>query len=490
MKNPSVNFLNRRHFLKSVVAIGAVYQISPSIIAFAKTREEKIQLNGPGSSYTPVVNAAFVRRKEDYGILWPGAIFDGKKALESYTSDIQNASRELGIKINLRKEPIYSLAEAEEWIESAKKDKVDGLLVVLLDRQQHAWQTASRAADSGIPTVVFTPIGTSFTTNTEPVAAKEGVYISSSMDFSEAKFALKMIKAGARLREMRFIVIRGTKKYDTELPHFGTKLRVVPATDFINEYNRTANSQEVLKLADEYIRLARRIHGATKQDVINGIKSYIVAKNILKKEEGDGITMDCLGALGKTKISLPCIAWSKMNDMGIPAACEADLGACVTHAIVQYLFDRPGFQQDPVPETIRDCLIGAHCSCPTRLSGFDKKPEPFDIMHHHGNRDAVPKTYWKKGERVTIADVILPSSGQQAKTSDQKLPLIYISTGTVVDNVSVPPAGGCVVSIMVKLDTKPDLLKYPGFHQLFFYGDFKKELVGFCKLFKINPVVV
>lgn len=490
MKTPEINFFSRRNFLKSLVAIGAVYELSPSITTCAGTVKERIKLNGPGTNYVPVINAAFVRRKGDYGILWPGAIYDGKKALENYTADIQNAAKELGIKINLRKEPIFSLAEAEEWIETSKREKVDGLLVVLLDRQQHAWPTAGKAADSGIPSVIFSPIGTSFTTNTEHVAVKEGVYISSSMDFSEAKSALKMIKAGAKLREMRFIVIRGAKRYDTELPHFGTKLRVIPAADFIEEYNRTADSRELLTIAGEYMRKARKIHDATKQDIINGIKSYTVAKNILKREEGDGITMDCLGALGNTKISLPCIAWSKMNDVGIPAACEADLGACVTHAIVQYLFDRPGFQQDPVPETIRDCLIGAHCSCPTRLSGFDKKPEPFDIMHHHGNRDAVPRTYWKKGQRITIADVILPPNQPQAKTTEQKYPLMYISTGTVVDNVPVPPAGGCVVSVMVKLDTKPDLLKYPGFHQIFFYGDFKKELIGFCKLFRINPLVV
>lgn len=464
--------------------------ISAPLASFAKIREEKIRLNGPATRYVPTINAAFVRRKEDYGMLWPGAIFDGKKAMETYTAEILKAGKELGVKINLRKEPIFSLAEADEWIESAKKEKVDGLLVVVLDRQQHSWPTVAKAADSGIPAVVFTPIGTAFTTNTETVASREGVFISSSLDFSEAKTALKMIKTGSKLREMRFVVIRGSKRYDSELPHFGTKLRFIPAKEFIDEYMKTPDTSEIQRLATDYITSARKIRGATKQDVINGIKSYLVARNILNREEADGITMDCLGALGRTKISLPCIAWSKMNDMGIPAACEADLGACVTHAIVQYLFDRPGFQQDPVPETIRDCLIGAHCSCPTRLSGFDKQPEPFDIMHHHGNRDAVPKPYWKIGQKVTIADVILPPSEPQQKPPEQKLPLMYIGTGAVVENVSVPPAGGCVVSVMIKLDTKPDLLKYPGFHQVFFYGDFKKELVGFCKLFKINPVVV
>lgn len=42
---------------------------------------------------------------------------------------------------------------------------------------------------------------------------------------------------------------------------------------------------------------------------------------------------------------------------------------------------------------------------------------------------------------------------------------------------------------MIKLDTHPDLLSYPGFHQLFLYGDFGKELWACCKLFHIQPIV-
>lgn len=492
MKNNGFGFnsysteLTRRRFLVSLGAAGVAFPFLMSGFAYGK--EKIIKPNGPGAQYAPVVNAAFVRRKGDYGMLWPGAIYDGKKALQQYKNDILNTEKELGIKINLREEPIYSLAEAEGWIMEAKSANVDGLLVVLLDRQSHSWPTAGLAAASGIPSIVFSPIGTSFTTNTAPVSKNDGVFIVSTSDFSQAKFGLKMLKAGAKLRRMRFVVIRGNKRYDTQVEYFGTNLRCIPAGLFIEEYNNVPVDEEINHLATEYIRAARRVSGATRQDVINGIKSYVVARNILQREEADGITMDCLGALGKTKISLPCIAWSKMNDCAIPAVGEADIGAAITHAIVQYLFDRPGFQQDPVAETNQDCLIGAHCSCPTRLRGFDQKPEPFDIMHHHGNRDAVPRTIWRKGERVTIADVLLPGENR-SKEAVQSKPQMVIGVGTVVDNVSVPPAGGCVVSVMVRLDTRPDLLTYPGFHQLFFYGDFKKELLAFCKLFGIQPVV-
>jgi L-fucose isomerase-like protein len=177
-----------------------------------------------------------------------------------------------------------------------------------------------------------------------------------------------------------------------------------------------------------------------------------------------------------------------MNDDGIPAACEADLGAVASHTIVQYLFDRPGFQQDPVAETARDAIIGAHCACATRLNGFGTAPAPYDISHHHGVRDATARPVWKVGQRVTSACVLpaVERAGQPA----QKPATMIISAGEVLENVAVPPAGGCVISVMVKFDGVEDVLAYPGFHQVFFYGDFKRELVQFCRLFGIEPMVV
>jgi L-fucose isomerase-like protein len=172
-----------------------------------------------------------------------------------------------------------------------------------------------------------------------------------------------------------------------------------------------------------------------------------VAAKILESEKADAISMDCLGALGDKQVSLPCISWSRMNDDGIPSACEADIGAIAAHVITQYLFDRPGFQQDPVADTSDDTIIGAHCSCPTRLNGFNNPPEPFELVHHHGNRDAVPRTIWKTGQRITCLD-FLPQNEIKKERSQ-----LLISTGTVVENINVPPSGGCVVSVKVKMDS-------------------------------------
>ncbi len=438
---------------------------------------------GPASRYVPKVKAAFVRRKSEYGMRWPGAVYDGEAALRMYTDKIKETGKKEGIQIDLRTVPLYSLEETQQWVAESKASNPDGLFVVLLDRQEHSWPSAYHAIDSGIPTVVFAPIGAAFTTNTWKVAEEKNCFICSTDDFDQPAYGLKMIKANAKLREMRFIVIKGKERKDDDLRHLGTKLRYVPAPTFLEEYNRTAVSDEIEQIAEEYMKNATRIHGATREDLLNGVKSFVVARNILEREEGDGITMDCLGALGHTKVSLPCISWSRMLDHGIPAACEADLGACVTHALVQYLFDRPGFQQDPVPETAKNCLVGAHCTCPTRLKGVSLPPEPYHISYHHGKRDAVPVPHWKVGQRMTSADMLLSNN-------PDKPPQLIISSGSVYDNVSVPPSGGCVVSVMVKLDNVTDYLGYPGFHQIFFYGDFKQELTNYCNLFGIEPMVI
>jgi hypothetical protein len=481
------NSCNRRDFInKSTVLtagtllmgnLGAYSSSIASVVPYARSF-------GAASGYKPRIKAAFVRRKEEYGMWWPGDIYDGEAARSKYTEELTKTAKSLDVELSIKPTPIYSLEDADEWLAEAKSSQSDGLMLLVLDRQQHSWPTAQKASESGIPAIIFSPLGTSFTTNTVHLADKTGCVVYSTNDFNQAAYGMKMLKAGSQMKQTRCAVIKGDERRETMLADTGITLQYVPANTFIDIYNSIPESEEVISMTDEYLQQATDLRHATRQDVINGIKSYLVAGIILENENADAISMDCLGALGDKKVSLPCISWSRMNDYGIPAACEADIGAIASQVMVQYLFDRPGFQQDPVADTSDDTIIGAHCSCPTRLRGFNEPPEPFELIHHHGNRDAVPRTIWKEGQRITCLDV-LPADGNERKRSQ-----LLISTGTVIKNMSVPPSGGCVVSVKVKFDDGHEVLTYPGFHQLFFYGDFRHELEDFCQLFNYQPVFV
>jgi hypothetical protein len=481
------NHVSRRQFVtnSSLAALGTLFMSEFNLFAAkSKGTFAPIKPVGPASDYKPVIKAAFVRRKENYGMLWPGEIYDGEGALKMYTDQLNETAKKLKACFDLKPAPINTPEGADNWIAEAKQAGADGLMLVMLDKQTFAWQTAKKVAGAAIPTVIFSPLGTSFTSNTVELAEKTGCIIYATNEFSQAAYGLKMLEAGARIKKVRCVVIKGDKRLEKTLGDTGISLQYVPAQTFLNEYRAMPVNKEIEAMADEYIHKANKMLNATRQDVINGIKSYRVAGKFLEDEKADAISMDCLGALGQTEVSLPCISWSRMNDDGIPAACEADTGAIATHVVVQYLFDRPGFQVDPVADTFDDTIIGAHCSSPTRLKGFANPPEPFDLVHHHGNRDAVPRTHWLEGQRITCLDV-LPAEGNDLAPSK-----FLISTGTVVKNMNVPPSGGCVVSVKVKMDGSQKVLTFPGFHQLFFYGDYKKELTDYCQLYNFKAEVV
>jgi len=483
--------LSRRDFLGgSVMAVaGSTILTGCASLAQQPLATEPMRPCGPASSCVPTIKAAFVRRKEDYGMWWPGAVYDGQRAKSEFTEQLRAAAKSLGLKLDIRSEPVHSIEEAESWVAQAKTAQPDGLVVIMLDRQKHSWPTACKAAESGIPTVIFSPVGTSFTTNTMALAEKNGCVVYSAEEFDQTLYGLKMLKAGAKMRRARAIVLKGDKRSDSDMGDLGIALRYIPAKTYMDVYRTLEDDNEVQAMAEYYLRHARRRRGASRRDVLNGVKGYFACREILKREQGDAITMDCLGAIARNNLkeSLPCISWSRMLDEGIPAACEADHGAVASHIIVQYLFDRPGFQQDPVADTANDAIIGAHCTCATRLNGFDKPPEPFDIVHHHGNRDATARPLWREGQRVTCLDVAPPG---HRLNPDGTVTRLLISEGTVMNNLDVPPNGGCVVSVRVKFDGDQNVLNFPGFHQLFFYGDYKKHLVEFARLFNLDAQVV
>jgi L-fucose isomerase-like protein len=111
--------------------------------------------------------------------------------------------------------------------------------------------------------------------------------------------------------------------------------------------------------------------------------------------------MDCLPGLRKPhKHPPPCMGFMCLRDEGIPAGCQADLNATLTLMLVQQLFGRPGFQQNSSMETENNHYFGAHCTCPSKLSGRDGPSQPYILMSHaEAGWGCVPRVLWPVGGR-------------------------------------------------------------------------------------------
>jgi len=483
--------LNRRDFISAAVTGIAGLSLSAmnpcSVMAEIFKSVPKIKPCGPASKYTPKIKVGFVKREGEYGMWWPGAVYDGKAAMKKYKTQLQDYADQIGAELDITTEPLTSVVKADKWLESAKAKDIDGRVLLVMDRQEHAWPTAYKAAKDEVPTVIFTPLGCAFTDNTKGMVNMKNSVVYAGTDLSEALYGLKMLYTSAKMRKTRCLVIHNKGRFTTPLGDTGITLEYITADDYLDIYSKMSLTPQVKDMVNDCLKKAKTCHSknaASKQDVINGAKAYFTLKQLVEKYQVDALTMACLNVLPYSKISLPCLAFSKMNDDGFPAICEADHGAVASQIIVQHLFDRPGFQQDPTPNTADDSIIGAHCTCATKLAGFDKPSEPFDIVHHHGCRDATIRTEWKVGQRVTCLDVLPPAKDSKGQSE------FLISAGTVLENISTPPHGGCVVSVNVKFDGGHEVRNFPGFHQVFFYGDYKKQLKEFCKLFDYKSTIV
>jgi hypothetical protein len=129
---------------------------------------------------------------------------------------------------------------------------------------------------------------------------------------------------------------------------------------------------------------------------------------------------------------------------------------------------------DPVPETAKNVLVAAHCTCGTRLNGFGRPREPYILRSHaESNLGVAMEVVWREGQPVTLVRFQDPNA-------------LILDTGTVVGNVHTPPAGGCRTSVEIKMDRVEDVRDVMGFHQAVFYGNHRRDVEAFCQMYGIR----
>jgi len=174
-----------------------------------------------------------------------------------------------------------------------------------------------------------------------------------------------------------------------------------------------------------------------------------------------------------------CLAWSRLLDEGLVGACEADDDAAISMLLSASLLGRPGFMQDPAPNTLRNTLIGSHCTCPTRLEGFEKPHEPFILRSQAKSASGVAlQVLWRPGQEITMMKFLAPDT-------------IMLGTGRVADNVEGAAATACRTSVEVKVDGLADARNIKDNHQLFLSGKWDEPLKAYAELagLKLAPIV-
>ncbi|MCL4195707.1 MAG: hypothetical protein KJZ87_28480, partial [Thermoguttaceae bacterium] len=304
-----------------------------------------------------------------------------------------------------------------------------------------------------------------------------GVHVVSTLDWQGVEDGLRLIKAKRMFEETRVLWIRGKERNETVVDRLGVKVRAIPRDTFNQEFDKQPPTDEVQDVAADLRRGAKKIVEPNETDAVNCARAYLTAKRLMAAEKANALSMDCLGMVSAKLVPTPpCGAWTLLQDQGITTGCEADLFGAVSMMMTSYLLDRPGFMNDPVPETYHNTLIAAHCTSGTRLAGFDKPAAPYILRNHSESALGVStQVLWPEGEPVTLVRFTGPDE-------------MIIDTCKVVRNVDTPPAGGCRTSVELAMDDVEDCRDVKGFHQVVTLGNHRRILEAFCELYGIKHV--
>lgn len=426
----------------------------------------------------PDVRVAYLRPKPKFWLGWPGTSWENKaypEFMSKSRSLLEKFAADTQVRISFEPEPLYDDAAADAFIKKLEAEKPKG--VVLIPLHMHEWGRVAKIAKAGVPTVVYAPLGVCFTGHVLPICREKGVHVISTADFemTPVRFGLKMIRANHDVRRSRVAILAGNQSNDEVLEPFGLQIRRLPRAAFADAFKSVADDNaDLLAMVADYQKAAQKVVEPSKQDLINAAKTYFASMKILAEHDCQGISMDCLGAVFDRQIpSPPCLAWSRLLDAGVPAICEADVKAVMSHTLCCRLLDKPGFMQDPVPETVNNTLIGAHCVCPTRLNGYDAPREPFMLRSHSESDVGVSvQVVWKPEQEVTVMQFLDPGK-------------IILGKGKVLRNFETPPAGGCRTSVELAMDGPADVRDTKGFHQLFIYGDHVRDFQAYAQMYGI-----
>ncbi len=474
--------ITRREVLKKFTAGVSAAAVLPKI----NLDRGFVDFDAPNSavqvktSRKPLVRAAFVRPDvEKYWMGWPGASFDIKGHQVQYTKVLTDAAKKFGIDLEIIEAPLHDSNTISAFLESLEKAPPDGIVIVSMSLNDPAWGNINHIAENHgeIPMVVFSQMGTSFTQHLQGTRNITGVTVGATQDVSWLNFAMRMLNTIWQMKHTRICIMRGNKTYDRQLDTIGTTIHYIPRNRFSEEFKKTETTEEIRAIADYYESRSERIVEPNRGDRINAAKNYIVSRRIMEAENCHGISMDCLGLVGDRQIPCPpCIALLRLLDEGYVGTCEASVNHTISQRLTSLLFDRPGFMQDPAPNTVNNTLMAAHCTSPTRLDGFNRSHEPFILRNHNESELGVsPQVLWRVGQKITIMQFTRPDS-------------ILLGTGRVLRNIDTPPAGGCRTSMEIEVDGVPDVRDTKGFHQLFIYSDLEIPFKAYCELAGIKVV--
>ena len=200
----------------------------------------------------------------------------------------------------------------------------------------------------------------------------------------------------------------------------------------------------------------------------------------------NGLAVRCWPEMSDFYGIAPCAVLGMLNDAGLPTSCEGDIPGAVTMRIQQALSGGPiPFFIDLISFDYQaDTAVVWHCgAAPVSLC---RRFEETELRKHArvdgGDRKGVTNDFSLKPGRITLAKMDETPTGYR----------MLIAPGTALDTDKFIRGNPLRIKFDGSVKTLIDTVMKQGFehHYSVVHADIREELLAFCELMDIEPIVI
>jgi hypothetical protein len=477
--------LNRRGFLESYAATGGVLLAGGLIARPLQAAEEA------GWPKLPPVKIHVVY--VGLGGAWPKPEFDAKAEMAKFAKQLEGVRERLGDVQFVGGELIPNRdAAATELL--PKLAGAEALLLVHL-----AFGSGGpllKLVDSGLPTAIFSQPFSGHDWMYVPQWQKAGkkVVLLASSDYVDLERAAALLRVPARIGQTRILYVGGphgtlpARSAEKVKAKLGAELISITVPQVIAAHEAVDVKAAEAEAEEYWLKPAKKIVEPAREEIIKSARMFLAMKDLMIENKAQAITIHCLGGIPIDKLGYPCLGFSKLNDLGLVGACEADMDSTLTMLLFGYAFGKPGFITDPLFDVSKNAMIHAHCLAPTKMDGPAGQRAPFVIRtHRDDNRGASLAVELRIGQEITCA-----------KLCD--LESMLLSAQKTVEIPSFDDRG-CRTQIVARVNDARTMLSNWGsgvlertdmmtmLHRVVFYGNHVENVQYLCQLLGLKVVM-
>ncbi len=317
-----------------------------------------------------------------------------------------------------------------------------------------------------------------------------------SSDYNDLERAAALLRVIPLLKQSRVLVsppFKGTPaSYAPDLvrERLGVEL-VQLAEERYDQVMAGVDEAVAEEIAEQWIKEADRVVEPTREDVVKAARASLTLDQLIAENRAHGFCVGtCMRWLPR---GFPCLGFSRLNDRGIPAACDGDMDCLLTMLIMQYGLNRAGFLGNAAGvDTAKNAFHLSHCSAPLRMEGPESAKAPYLLRRHAEVRGgAVTEVHYRVGQKVTFTKMI-------------HLDTLLVFTGKIVEVPKVPKGTerGCRTEIAAEVRDADRLSEnwgggalgasakdyYAPLHRVAYYGDHTRSIRHLAHLLGLKVV--